>query len=105
MSQSPRSTSQTFSELELQPKHIAQVYCGVSYGGRARFYHPFDERLLKWDETALSTVQERDTANLEYEDSPIHRCGKCNRPATNTVRRGRRRLHFCDCHLEQYEGR
>jgi hypothetical protein len=61
----------TFADLELQPRHIAQVYFGISYGGRARFYHPFDERLLKWDDPSLANIQEKDTANIEHDDSPL----------------------------------
>lgn len=62
---------QTFGDFELTPKHIAQFFMGVSLGGRVRFYHPFDERVLKWDQPTLDLVNERDTANIEYEDSPI----------------------------------
>jgi len=66
-----QSAAQSFSDLEMSPKHIAQVYFGISVGARARFYHPLDERLLKWDQPTLTLIQERDTGNIEYEDSPI----------------------------------
>lgn len=64
------ASQKTFGDLELKPEHIAQVYVGVSYGARARLYHPLDVRLLKWDEL-VKDVQEKDTANIEHEDSPL----------------------------------
>lgn len=66
-----RSTLLTFSDLEMDLKHIAQCYVGVSYGSRARVFHTLDERILKWDQQTLDQVTEDDTANLEYDDSPI----------------------------------
>lgn len=63
---------QTFGDLELKPTHIAQVYVGISWGGRARMYLPNDQRLLKWDHL-IQLTQEKDTGNIEYEDSPIDR--------------------------------
>lgn len=63
------STLTTFGDLRMDPKHIAQVFVGVSVGGRMRVFHPFDERILKWDDPTLD-IQERDTANVEHEESP-----------------------------------
>lgn len=65
------SASQNFGDLELLPKHIALVYFGISYGARAQVYHPLDERLLKWDQATLDLIQEKDTGNIDWEDSPI----------------------------------
>lgn len=66
-----RSAAQNFGDLELLPSHIAQVFVGVSIGGRARIFHPFDERVLRWDQATMDDITEDDTGNLEYEDSPI----------------------------------
>jgi hypothetical protein len=54
---------------------------------------------------ALAGLLTEPAQDVFYEESPIHRCARCNRPATNTVYQGGRRLHFCDQHLAQREGR
>lgn len=59
-----------FGDLEQLPSHILQCFIGVSYGGRLRVFHPQDQRILKWDDQSLE-IQERDTANIEWEDSPV----------------------------------
>lgn len=64
------SSPTNFGDLEMLPKHIAQVFIGVSYGTRIRVNHPLNERILKWDDNSLD-ITEADTANIEYEDSPI----------------------------------
>lgn len=65
------SSQVNFTDLELTPNHIAQLFIGVSRGGRVRVFHPMDERVLKWDQKTLDVENEDDTANLEHEDTPI----------------------------------
>lgn len=65
------SSAQSFGDLELAPKHIAKFYFGISYGARARLFLPFDERILRLDQPTLDLIQEKDTANIDWEDSPI----------------------------------
>lgn len=66
-----RSAVQSMSDMVGAPNHLHQVFMGISYGARARFYLPLDERILKLDESALTQVVEQDTNVLEYEDTPI----------------------------------
>lgn len=63
----------TFTDLEMDPQHVLQVFIGVTRGGAIRVQHPNDTEVLDWDQQTLDQVDENDTRTLEYEDSPIDR--------------------------------
>lgn len=69
------STTSDVSLDELNPskekKHRYLVYMGVGPGARYYVWHPFDVKILKWDETPIEDVAPDLTAHLTYEESPL----------------------------------
>jgi len=59
-----------FEDLNPSKNHIYQCFLGIRDGLRLNVWHPYDEKMLLWDETDLDDVSSSDTANLEYEDTP-----------------------------------
>ena len=61
----------TFDELNPSEtkKHRYMAYVGVRPGFQYYLWHPYDVKLLKWDED-ITDITEDDTANLTYEESP-----------------------------------
>lgn len=66
-------TGTTFEDLNpatKAKKHIYLAYLGVRPGFLYHIYHPYDIKILKWDEGTLVGIDENLTAALTYEDSP-----------------------------------
>ncbi|ODS41517.1 MAG: hypothetical protein A7315_05955 [Candidatus Altiarchaeales archaeon WOR_SM1_79] len=62
-----------FDELDPDEKHIYQLLLGVSPGVYYYVWHPYDEKMLKWDEAGdITDIDEDQTAVLEYEDTPYN---------------------------------
>lgn len=70
LAQDERSSLKVFDDLEMDPNHIAHVFLGVGHKAKVRFFHPFDTRLLRWDDQDLD-IADKDAANLTHDDSPI----------------------------------
>jgi len=64
-------TSKTFDELNPADtkKHIYLAYLGLKPGFLYTLWHPYDVKILKWDEN-ITDIDEDLTAVLDYESSP-----------------------------------
>lgn len=63
------ATEKIFSDLDPAVDHLYEVFLGVSAGARYRIFHPFDERLLKWDINVADIPEDR-TGVVTFEESP-----------------------------------
>jgi len=59
----------TFAELQPDNVHIYEAYLGVKPGVRIFIWHPYDSKILKWDEK-IEEIAEDYTANITHEESP-----------------------------------
>ena len=68
---SKRSEAFVFDELNPSDakKHRFCAYIGVKPGVKLFIWHPYDQKVLKWDED-IEDVSDDDVANIEYEESP-----------------------------------
>jgi len=68
------SESDEFKTEDLNPSktHIYNLYLGVRPGIQVRVWHPYDEKLLKWDEK-LDDIDDDEAANIEHKDSPYEK--------------------------------
>lgn len=65
------ASEKVFEDLNPSKIHLYQCYVGIRGTGiRLNVWHPYDEKMLKWDETDLEDIDETEAANLEYYDSP-----------------------------------
>lgn len=64
-----KSDDVVFDELQPDNIHIYEAYLGVKPGARIFTWHPYDEKILKWDE-AIEDIEEDHTANITHEESP-----------------------------------
>lgn len=64
-----KSDDITFDELQPDNIHIYEAYLGVKPGARIFVWHPYDEKVLKWDEK-IEDIDEDYTANITHEESP-----------------------------------
>jgi len=64
-----KSDDITFDELQPDSIHIYEAYLGVKPGARIFIWHPYDEKILKWD-TKIEDIAEDYTANITHEESP-----------------------------------
>jgi len=64
-----KSADVTFDELQPDNIHIYETYLGVKPGARIFLWHPYDKKILKWDEK-IEDIEEDDTANITHEESP-----------------------------------
>lgn len=64
------TNEKNFDELDPADNHIYQIFLGVDPRIRATIWHPYDEKILKWDEADIEDIDENETANIQYTDSP-----------------------------------
>lgn len=64
-----KSDDVTFDELDPDEDHVYQAFLGINPGIRVQVWHPFDIRILKWDER-IEDIDEDATANLVHDESP-----------------------------------
>ncbi len=69
----PGSTSNLLQLREIDPAentdHRYMAYIGVKGGHKVQVFHPFDVRLLQWDES-ITEIDLDQTAFIDYQSSP-----------------------------------
>lgn len=63
------TSQQIFSDLDPGRKHVYQAFLGVAPGVRVRVSHPFDVRILRWDQN-VAQISDDQTAVLTHGLSP-----------------------------------
>jgi len=58
-----------FEELNPSDHHIYQAFLGIRHGCIVYVWHPYQEKILKFDESPIEKINE-DLIGLEYRDSP-----------------------------------
>ena len=67
-----KSSEVIFDELDPSKNHIYQAFLGIKPGARIFVWHPYDTKILKWDET-IEDIEEDYTANLTYKETPYEK--------------------------------